>query len=196
MKKLSSPVLKAYLLSDYIITAMLAAIGLASKAAVVPLAHLVSGPLFIPGGVLAGGFYMMFLVLATCLIRKRGAAFLVALIQAVLVTISGSMGSHGIASLFTYTASGLAVELWFLLLRHRGCCRICCFGAGVVANLAGTLAVNLTIFNLPLIPLLLSLSVATLSGGLGGLAAYKVGCGINALKILDEQAVNSKGVEK
>ena len=162
-------------LPDCILMAMLAALGVAVKAVVTPLAQIITGPLFIPGGAVAGGFYMLFLVLATSLTGKRGAALLTALVQAVLVTIGGVGGSHGAASLLTYTAPGLAVELVFLLLyRHRACCPLCCFLAGMCANLAGCLAVNLAIFRLSALPLLLALSVAALAGGLGGLIAHGV----------------------
>ena len=153
---------------------MLAAVGIALKGVIVPLAAIITGPFYIPGGVLTGGFYMMFLVLGPALTGKRGAAFMVSLIQALLVTISGAPGSHGPVSFFTYTASGIAVELWFFLSRHTACCAFCCFIGGMVANMAGSFAVNLVIFNLPFVPLMPSLCVAALSGGLGGLVANAV----------------------
>ncbi len=171
-------------LSDYIILAMLAAMGIASKVIAVPLAQVVTGPLFIPGGVLAGGFFMMFLILGTALTGKLGAAFLVSLIQAALVAITGTFGSHGVASLFTYTFPGLMVELWFLISKHRGCCPVCCFVGGMVANVAGTIAVNWAIFRLPFIPLMLSITVAALSGGLGGLVASSIARNLKRLGIL------------
>ncbi|NMB00588.1 MAG: ECF transporter S component [Firmicutes bacterium] len=173
-----------FLLSDYMIMAMLAAIGIAIKAIIVPLAQIVTGALFIPGGVLAGGFYMMFLVLGNAIVGKRGAAFMISLIQAVLVTITGTLGSHGAASLFTYTLAGVAVELCLLLIRHHGCCALCCFLAGMVANLAGSFAVNIAIFKLPFVPLMLSLCVAALSGGLGGLVANLVARNIEELGLV------------
>ena len=43
-----------------------------------------------------------------------------------------------------------------------------------MANVAGSFGVNLVMFNLPFVPLLLSLCVAALSGGLGGLLANTV----------------------
>lgn len=175
---------RSFQLSDYIILAMLAAMGIASKVIIVPLAQAMTGPLFIPGGVVAGGFYMMFLVLGAALTGKPGAALLVSLIQAVLVTITGSFGSHGAASLLTYTFPGLAVEVWFFLSRHRGCCPLCCFVGGMVANISGTIAVNLAIFRLPLIPLMLSIAVAALSGGLGGLVASSIARNLKKLDIL------------
>lgn len=175
---------KWFTLTDYILLAMVASMGIAIKVVIVPLAHMITGPLYIPGGVVAGGFYMMFLVLGTAVTQKIGAATLVSLIQAVLVTVTGTLGSHGAASLFTYTLPGLCVDLLFLLMRHKACCATCCFMGGVVANLAGSFAVNLAIFNLSLVPLLLSLSAAALSGGLGGLVAYAVSKQIRKLGIL------------
>jgi hypothetical protein len=61
-----------------------------------------------------------------------------------------------------------------LVSRHRGCCLGCCFISGIAANIAGTFLVNLVFFRLPLVPLILSLSSAALSGGLGGIIAYSV----------------------
>ncbi len=173
-----------FTLTDYILIAMMASLGIAIKGVVVQLAHIITGPLFIPGGVVAGGFYMMFLVLGTAVTQKYGAATLVALVQAVLVIVTGTLGTHGAASLLTYTLPGLCVDGLFLIMRHKGCCALCCFLGGVVANMAGSYAVNLAIFNLSLIPLLLSLSAAALSGGLGGLVAYALAKQIRKLGVL------------
>ena len=91
-------------LSDYVVLAMLAGMGIASKVIIVPLAQAITGPLFIPGGVVAGGFYMLFLILGTAITGKLGAALLTALIQAVLVTITGTFGSWGCKSHHLYSA--------------------------------------------------------------------------------------------
>lgn len=172
-------------LADYLFIAMMAAMGIAVKVIVTPLAQLLTGPLFIPGGVAAGGFYMLFLVLAISITRKKGTALLVALVQAVLVMITGMLGSHGAASLLTYTLPGLAVEaVWLLLGRGRGKGGpVCCFVAGICANIAGSYSVNLLIFRLPAIPLLLSLAVAALFGGLGGWVAYGLANQVRRLQI-------------
>ena len=173
-----------FTLTDYILIAILASLGIAIKQIVVPLAQIITGPLFIPGGVVAGGFYMMFLVFGSAITQKYGAATLVALVQAVVVTVSGWLGTHGAISLLTYTLPGICVDLLYLLMRHKGCCAMCCFLGGVVANMAGSYAVNLAIFNLSLVPLVLSLSAAALSGGLGGLIAYALSKQIRKLGIL------------
>ncbi|MDD2511219.1 MAG: ECF transporter S component [Syntrophomonas sp.] len=166
--------LDRFSLFDLIIIAMMAALGIAIKPVVVPLAHIVSGPLFIPSGAVAGGFYMMWLVLGFGLTGKRGTATLIALVQALVVTGTGMVGSHGAMSLFTYTVPGVMADLGLLLIGHRVCCSPCAFLAGMLANMGGTIMVNLVYFRLPLIPLVLALSVAALSGGLGGILAFQI----------------------
>jgi len=153
---------------------MMAALGIAIKPVIVPLAHIVTGPLFIPGGVVAGGFYMMWLVLGFGLTGKRGTATLIGLIQAFVVLGTGFFGSHGVMSLLTYTVPGIMADLGLLLIGHRVCCYPCAFLAGMLANIGGSAMVNLVYFRLPLIPLLLSLCVAALSGGLGGILAFQI----------------------
>jgi len=159
---------------DLIVIALMACLGIATKPLVVPLAHIITGPLFIPGGSIAGGFYMMWIVLGAGLVGKLGTATLVAVVQAVVVMAMGMLGSHGIMTVFTYILPGLSVDLVLAVSRHRGCCSGCCFAAGVAANTSGAMLVNLVFFRLPLIPLVLTLSAAALSGGLGGLIAHSV----------------------
>lgn len=168
MKKL----LKRFTVGDLVLIAAMAALGIAIKPIVVPLAHLVSSPLMIPGGALAGGLYMMWIVVAFGLTGKHGTAFLVGLIQAILVMILGVSGSHGAMSLFSYTLPGLLVDLVFLVLRRGIDNMPLSLVAGILANLAGTICVNIIFFSLPMIPLLLSLCVAAFSGGLGGVLAW------------------------
>jgi len=166
--------LKRYSIFELIIMALLAALGLATKPIIVPLAHMISGPLFIPGGALAGGFYMFWIVLAYGIVQKRGAASLTAFIQAIIVMITGSFGSHGLVSLLTYSLPGIMIDIVFVLMRRHPKSNSDYFLAGVIANISGTYLSNLVFFRLPIIPLLLSLASAILSGGLGGLIAYKI----------------------
>lgn len=159
---------------NLVVIAMMAALGIATKPVVVPLAHIITGPLYIPGGAIAGGFYMMWIVLGAGLVGKRGTATLIAVVQAIMVISLGIFGTHGIMSFFTYILPGLAVDIVLLISRHRGCCLGCLFISGIVANISGTFLVNIVFFRLPLVPLLLSLSSAALSGGLGGVIAYMI----------------------
>ncbi len=164
--------LAGFSIFDLVLITMMATLGVAIKPIVVPLSHILTGPLYIPGGVVAGGFYMLWLVLGYGLVHKRGTALLISLVQAILVVALGIFGTHGLVSLLTYTLPGLAVDLVYLIWRRGPATPAGAFAGGVAANVAGSVSVNLVFFRLPLIPLLLSLSVAALSGGLGGLIAY------------------------
>jgi len=150
----------------------MAALGLAVKVVVVPLVHTVTAALFIPGGAVAGGLYMLFLVLGAAIVRKPGAATLIALLQAVVVFVTGLPGSQGALSLLTYTLPGLSVDVLALILRARTWTLPGCFLAGIATNVVGTYAVNVALFRLPGLPLMLSLAAAALSGGVGGVLAY------------------------
>ncbi|MCL2446252.1 MAG: ECF transporter S component [Oscillospiraceae bacterium] len=158
-----------------ILIAVIAALGIAIKPVVVPLAQLITGP-FIPGGAAVGGIYMLFLVLAVSLTRVRGAGFLCGLTQALLVMALGVAGSHGAASLITYTLPGLAVDLVFLPLtwRRREPNVLFCVLACMLANITGTMAVAFALFQVELIMAMLLLCLAALSGALGGVAAWAI----------------------
>ncbi|MEG1583927.1 MAG: hypothetical protein RR361_02595, partial [Anaerovorax sp.] len=116
------------------------------------------------------------------LVGKRGAATLICIVQALLVVVTGVYGTHGIVSLVTYTLPGICIDLLWLLMKHGGCCLLCCFFAGIVANASGVVLVNLVFFRLPLIPFLLSLTISIFSGGIGGIAAWSM---IKALRKQD-----------
>lgn len=117
-----SRLFRRYTLYELVMMAIMAALGIAVKPILVPLAHVVCGPLMIPSGALAGGLYMMWIVIAYGLTQKPGTALWVSVIQAFLVLFTGVTGSHGIMSLFTYILPGIAVEAVLLILKHR-CCK-------------------------------------------------------------------------
>ncbi len=168
---------------DLVVISMMAALGVAVKPIVVALAHLITGPLFIPGGALAGGFYMMWLALGAGFVKKRGTATLIGLIQSVIVIATGVYGSHGAVSLLTYTLPGLAVDIALWVFRQEPDKKMAMFTGVIGANLCGVILSNLVFFRLPLIPLLLSVSAGALSGALGGLLAWLMLVRIRKLNI-------------
>ena len=176
-----------YTTLDFVLTALMAALGIATKPIIVPLVHIVTGPLFIPGGAVAGGFYMFWIALAAGLTGKRGTATITALIQALIIIVTGAFGSHGLLSVVTYTLPGLMIDMVFLLIRRKWTTAMDFFLAGIIANLTGTYLSNLVFFRLPTIPLILSLASAILSGGLGGLIAYQIYINIKKVGILKHE---------
>ena len=169
-----SKIVQRFRIYDFVIIAIMAALGIAIKPVLVPLAHIISGPLMIPSGAFAGGLYMMWLVVGYGITGKPGTSTLIALIQAFLVMFTGVVGSHGVMSLFTYLSPGIVMDLLLLLIGHRVCCRGCAVIAGAAANVTGTACVNIVFFQAPGAYLILILSIAVLSGGIGGLLAWEL----------------------
>lgn len=153
---------------------MMAALGIAVKPYIKAVVQMISGPLFIPSGTLVGGLYLIWLLIGVGIINKRGTGTLIALTQGIMVMVTGFYGSHGVMSVITYTLPGAMVDLLYLIMKRRGDEIWDCFLGGIIANMTGTFLTSLIYFELPLIPLVLTLSTAALSGGLGGLLAYRI----------------------
>ncbi|HPY97106.1 MAG TPA: ECF transporter S component [Candidatus Cloacimonadota bacterium] len=169
-------------LNELLIIAIMGAIGLAIKPIVTPLVHIISSPLMIPGGSIAGGIYMSWIVLAKLLVPKKGSALLAAATQALVVLFLGYFGNHGVFSIISYGLPGLAVELIALLYNKRNIFAAIIYC--IAANMVGALLIALVIFRMPTIPLLISLSAALVSAVLGGLLAWGIFIEIKKLKII------------
>lgn len=178
--------LKNFKVYDLVVISLMAALGIAVKIVVTPLAHMISGPLNMPGGALAGGFYMFWIVLAGGLVGKRGATTLTALIQALMVLVIGTAGSHGIMSIVTYTLPGLMVDCVFLITRREIKSNMDFFIGGMVANMTGTLLTGSMFFRLPMLTLVMIVASGMLSGGLGGLIAHATYVGVNQMESTEE----------
>jgi hypothetical protein len=176
--------LGTYSLFHLILIAILAAAGIAVKTVIVPLVHIITGPLFIPGGVVAGGIYMLFITLASSLTGKIGAGALCGFCQGIMVMIVGLAGSHGAFSLVSYSIPGIAADLVMLVFCRKEANMPGCFVSCMAANLTGTLIVNSAFFALPAVPLILSVSAGALSGGLGGIAAWHITKQMHKLNII------------
>src|SRR5699024_4696051 len=147
---------------ELVVISLMATLGIATKPVIVPLVHIITGPLYIPGGAIAGGFYMMWIVIGIGIIGKVGVATLISLVQAIIVISSGIFGTHGIMSFATYIIPGLAVDIFLLIFKSNTRGLGCLFISGILANASGTFLVNLVFFRLPFVPLMLTLSSAAL----------------------------------
>jgi energy-coupling factor transport system substrate-specific component len=179
------PTLHQFSVFQLILIALMAALGIAAKPVITPLVHLITGPLFIPGGSIAGGFYMMWLVLGAGLVKKTGTGTLIGLVQALMVIAVGFMGSHGILSIVSYTLPGVATDFVFLFSRKKHYQLIHYVFGGMAANVVGTLMTNLMFFRLPAVTVLFVLFSAALSGALGGVLAYSLVKAMKRIPVLE-----------
>ncbi len=132
-------------LRDLILIALFAAIGIAAKPVVSPVANLLTDPLRITGGSAAGGIYMAVLVLARLLVPKRGSAALTGLLEGFLALFSGVTSFQGLLAIAIYTLPGIAVEIVFALF-SPSCFAAC--AACVAANMTGASLTNALFFRL------------------------------------------------
>lgn len=155
---------------DLVLMALFASLGLATKNVIHPLVAVITEPLYIPAGAVAGGVYMMWPVMAFGLVRKLGAASMTSLIQA-FISLVMPFGNFGLLSFVIYLGPGLAVDAVFLLSRHKACCTGCCIVASATANAIGTILVASLVLALPLVVLSFLAVIAAISGGIGGFIA-------------------------
>ncbi len=180
---------------DCVFVAMLTALSIAFKAVVVPLVRLLAGPLGIPGGALAGGFYMFWLVLPIVILKKHGGAMMIGLVQIIVLLATSLPGSHGIWTIVTYFLPTLGVELVFLFVKKDWKLNILHFVLAVsLANVIGTYSSNFLFYRLTTLPLVLTLMTAALSGVLGGVLCYFVYRQMEKTQLTRESSVirNSK----
>ena len=98
---------------DFVIIALLSACGIATKPFVRLLAQVFTGT-FIPIGTVAGIFYMLWIVLACSIVKKRGTAILVGIVQCVLVEMFDMLGNRGLANLLVYEVPALTLDIGML----------------------------------------------------------------------------------
>ncbi|HHU43987.1 MAG: ECF transporter S component [Bacillota bacterium] len=165
---------QAYKAYDLVLMAMLAAISIAFKTIAGVLIRMITGPLGIPGGALAGGLYMLWLPLGLGLVGKKGAALIISAVQAVVLLITGMPGSHGVWTILTYLVPPLLVEVVFLFQKNNQINALHFLISTTLANIMGSFGSNLLFFRLSFLPLMLMLSAAALSGSLGGIIGYLV----------------------
>jgi len=166
---------------DFVIIALLSACGIATKPFVRLLAQVFTGT-FIPIGTVAGIFYMLWIVLACSIVKKRGTAILVGIVQSVLVVVFDMLGNRGLANLLVYVVPGITLEIAMLLFPHYVSSSLSGFLAGGVCNATGSLIVGWLFLRMPFIPLLGSLIVSFFFGGIGGFVAFKLFVILNSFK--------------
>ncbi|MDA3813075.1 MAG: ECF transporter S component [Candidatus Cloacimonetes bacterium] len=165
--------LRKYSSQDLLYIAIMSALGLAAKPIITPLIHLISAPLMIPGGSLAGGLYMMWIALAIAIVKKPGAGFLVGLTQSIVMLSMGYFGNHGAVSLISYTLPGIMAEFVSLFFKNKGALPAQVMIV-MVANLTGTVVVTIIVMRLAAIPFVISLIAAAVSGIVGGIISYSI----------------------
>jgi len=181
-----SKLLRNFNTFDLIIISLLSACGIAIKPFVRTLTQVFTGSL-IPAGAVSGIIYMIWIVLACSITKKRGTAILAGIVQSILVVAFDMLGNRGIANLLVYILPCIVMETVMLISPGYISSTAAGFFAGAVVNMTGDFIVSAVFMRLPLIPLLISLTMAAVSGGLGGVIAFKL---YKSVAIINNQLKN------
>lgn len=146
--------------------------GLFGKRLIAPVANILTDFLRVPGGI-GTSFSLMFLVVAAMIVKKRGCATIMGIVQSAIALSMGMVGSMGALSPIGYIVPGLIIDLIL-----AGAERIALDGrlSMTLANMTGAAAAGLTanviVFHLSGIILALYISIALASGAIFGALGY------------------------
>lgn len=148
--------------------ALCCTLGLFVKKLVNPLANVVTEALHIPGGV-STGFSIMFLVIATEVVRMKRCGTMMGTVQGFLALALGRIGSMGVLVPINYIATGIAIDVIYSLDKTFKFTRLerMVLANGLAAVTASVVA-NLIVFHLSGPVLWLYLSVSATSGSIYG----------------------------
>ena len=164
MKKIS--------LEQLILAALCCDFGLVAKKLISPAADIVTEFLHIPGGI-ATSFSLMFLVTGAALIKCRGCATLMAVIQSILAFSFGMTGSMGVLAPVAYILPGIMIDICLMISQKiytKPTSGI--LVASVLSSVCACLVANILVFRLNGIVLLLYVFVSATSGSVCSLIAY------------------------
>lgn len=165
--------LKKFTTFDLVMIALLSASGIAVKPFVRALTQVATGTI-IPAGSVSGIIYMLWIVLACSITKKRGTAILVGIVQSILVIVFDMLGNRGVGNLLVYIVPCIIMETAVLPFPNYVSSILSGFFAGMVLNITGSLIVSVVFMRLPLVPVLFGSGVAAVSGGIGGVVGFKL----------------------
>ena len=154
---------------DLILLAFFVDIGFVSKRLISPFANVLTDFLRVPGGI-GTAFSLMFLVIGACMIRRKGAASVMALVQCILAMSLGMTGAMGMLSPIGYILPGIVIDVAIALCGSGDISLpITMMTANAAGSIAAALTANFIVFRLRGAVLGLYLLISLISGSLCGL---------------------------
>lgn len=156
--------MKKFTLRDFILISLIAVISIITKPYIKSLSFSFTSMYNLPGGIIGGVFYMMWLSLIYRLVPKTGTVLLFSILQIFLaMSIMGMPPGYAM----TFIPTGLAAELVFKFFKGSEI-----WGnilAGAVANAVGSASMYLLFFGSQKEPLMIGIAIALISGGASGI---------------------------
>lgn len=179
--------LKSFTLRDLILIALLASLSMATKPFVSWLANSITASVHLPGGLVGGVFYMMWLSLVYRLVGKRFSVLFFCILQAFLaVTITGIFPLRAV----TYIPPGIVAELVFYFMQKSNQQTIVNMVAGALANASGAIVTYFLFIGRETSPLPFLIIISLISGGASGiLTSFIYGKLLPFLRVTNPQKV-------
>ena len=156
---------------DLILLAFFADIGFVSKRLISPFANVLTDFLRVPGGI-GTAFSLMFLVIGACVIKRRGSAAVMGLVQYILAMSLGMTGAMGMLSPIGYLLPGIAIDITLSFCERSGMSLpLSMILANAAGSLTAALTANFIVFRLHGAVLALYMLIGLISGGICGLLA-------------------------
>lgn len=156
---------------DLILLAFFADIGFVSKRVIAPFANVFTDFLRVPGGI-GTAFSLMFIVIGTYLIQRKGSATVMSLVQCILAMSLGMTGAMGMMSPIGYIMPGIVIDIMIILcLRYHASMPLSMILANAAGSVTAALTANFIVFRLRGAVLALYLLIGLISGGICGLLA-------------------------
>jgi hypothetical protein len=180
--------LKSFALRDLILIALLASLSIATKPFVSWLSNSITASAHLPGGLIGGVFYMMWLSLVYRVIGKKFSVLFFCILQAFLaVTVTGVFPLRAV----TYIPPGIIAELVFYFMQNSKHHTLVNILAGALANASGAISTYYLFIGKETSPLPILILISLISGGASGiLASFVYGKLLPFLQISKPQKVN------
>lgn len=183
-------------IKDLMLIALITAVATGSKTVIGIIVRSFTGAIGIPGGAIAGGLYMLWLPLVLVITKKRGSAFLLCFLQAIVMLVTSLAGSHGFWNFVTYVVPGIMVELVYFIKKSAWDNILVMMLAVVLANVAGTVGSNFLFFKLSAIPFLFMIVAAIFSAIVGSFVGKGIAVLLQKQGLLKEvDSGNTNGTE-
>jgi len=179
---------KSFSLRDLILIALLASLSIATKPFVSWLSNSITASVHLPGGLVGGVFYMMWLSLVYRVVGKRFSVLFFCILQAFLaVTVIGTFPLRAI----TYIPPGIIAELVFYFMQKSNSQTLVNVVAGALANASGSLSTYYLFMGKDTSPLPILIGISLISGGASGiLTTFIYGKLIPFLQITKPHKIN------
>ena len=143
-------------------------LGLFVKRFISPVTNLVTDLVRMPGGGVAGGICMSFLVLGAAMSHRRWAGSYIGFMQGLLALAFGLSGYQGIFSLVTYTIPGVVTDVTRILWRGAKNNNAFFILTTCMANVSTAFMSNALVFHFHGLTFMLWVALAASAGLLGG----------------------------